>query len=58
MKTKTTELADELRSEYDFTSMKGGVRGKYAKRCQGNTDGVGVVRAQVPLRKPRAAKPS
>ena len=28
------ELNDELREEYDFASMKGGVRGKYAKQYQ------------------------
>lgn len=28
------ELNDELRNEYDFASMKGGVRGKYAKQYQ------------------------
>jgi len=26
-----TEANDEMREEYDFASMKGGVRGKYAK---------------------------
>ncbi len=26
------ELNDELRDEYDFSQMKGGVRGKYAKQ--------------------------
>jgi hypothetical protein len=26
------ELNDELRDEYDFASMKGGIRGKYAKQ--------------------------
>ena len=26
------ELNDELRDEYDFVSMKGGIRGKYAKQ--------------------------
>ena len=32
MKTKhDTEANDEMRDEYDFASMKGGVRGKYAK---------------------------
>ena len=32
MKTKHyTEANDEMRDEYDFASMKGGVRGKYAK---------------------------
>ncbi len=29
----TDELADELREEYDFSQMTGGVRGKYAKQC-------------------------
>jgi hypothetical protein len=28
------ELNDELRDEYDFASMKGGVRGKYAEQYQ------------------------
>jgi hypothetical protein len=28
------ELNDELRNEYDFSQMKGGVRGKYAKQYQ------------------------
>ena len=32
MKTKhDTEADDEMRDEYDFASMKGGIRGKYAK---------------------------
>ena len=32
MKTKHDTVAnDEMRDEYDFASMKGGVRGKYAK---------------------------
>jgi len=32
MKTKhDTECNDEMREEYDFANMKGGVRGKYAK---------------------------
>ena len=29
---------DELRPEYDFASMKGGVRGKYAKRFREGTN--------------------
>lgn len=29
---KTTRTDDELRPEYDFASMKGGVRGKYYER--------------------------
>ncbi|KHD07168.1 hypothetical protein PN36_27525 [Candidatus Thiomargarita nelsonii] len=28
------ELNDELRDEYDFSQMKGGVRGKYANQYQ------------------------
>ncbi len=32
MKTKQdTEHVDDMREEYDFANMKGGVRGKYAK---------------------------
>ena len=32
MKTKqNTDIGDDMRDEYDFASMKGGVRGKYAK---------------------------
>ena len=29
---------DDLRPEYDFASMKGGVRGKYAKRYRAGTN--------------------
>ena len=33
MKKKTTELKDDLRTEYDMKSLlKGGVRGKYARQ--------------------------
>lgn len=39
MKKKTTELKDELRAEYDLKSLlKGGVRGKYAKRYREGTN--------------------
>lgn len=38
MRTRTDERNDELRPEYDFAAMKGGVRGKYAKRCQRGTN--------------------
>ena len=31
---KTAKVPDELRPEYDFASMPGGVRGKYAVRYQ------------------------
>jgi hypothetical protein len=38
MKKKTTELNDELRPEYDLKSLlKGGVRGKYAKKYRAGT---------------------
>lgn len=29
---------DDLRSEYDFSKMKGGVRGKYAQRYRAGTN--------------------
>ncbi len=32
------EMEDELRSEYDFTQMKGGVRGKYIERYRAGTN--------------------
>ena len=32
------EMEDELRSEYDFTQMKGGVRGKYVERYRRGTN--------------------
>ena len=32
MKKTSTKSTDDMRPEYDFASMKGGVRGKYAKR--------------------------
>jgi hypothetical protein len=40
MKKKTTnEMKDELRPEYDLKSLlKGGVRGKYAKKYRGGTN--------------------
>ncbi len=39
MKKKTTEMDDELRPEYDLKSLlKGGVRGKYAKRYREGTN--------------------
>jgi len=30
--------ADEMRAEYDFASMKGGVRGKYVRRARERTN--------------------
>ena len=35
---KTDEQADDLRPEYDFASMRGGVRGKYVKRLREETN--------------------
>ncbi|ACK73401.1 conserved hypothetical protein [Gloeothece citriformis PCC 7424] len=32
------ELEDELQEEYDFSQMKGGVRGKYYERFQEGTN--------------------
>ena len=37
MKKKTDEL-DELRPEYDFSQMVGGVRGKYVERYRAGTN--------------------
>jgi hypothetical protein len=35
-KEHNNEMEDELRSEYDFAQMEGGVRGKYVERyCSG-----------------------
>ncbi|MBW4621139.1 MAG: hypothetical protein KME17_17495 [Cyanosarcina radialis HA8281-LM2] len=33
-----SEMEDELRSEYDFTQMTGGVRGKYVDRYRAGTN--------------------
>jgi len=39
MKKQTANATDELRPEYDLRQLlKGGVRGKYAKRCQAGTN--------------------
>lgn len=39
MKKKTKHNRnDDLRSEYDFASMKGGIRGKYAQRFREGTN--------------------
>jgi len=35
---KKTNSTNGLRSEYDFASMKGGIRGKYAKRYRAGTN--------------------
>jgi hypothetical protein len=38
MKKKVDELEDELRPEYDFSKMAGGVRGKYVERYRAGTN--------------------
>jgi hypothetical protein len=38
LKKKIDELEDELRPEYDFSSMTGGVRGKYVERYRSGTN--------------------
>lgn len=38
MKKIHDTLGDNMRPEYDFASMKGGVRGKYAKRFREGTN--------------------
>ena len=37
-KTNNREMDNELRPEYDLSQMKGGVRGKYAKRFREGTN--------------------
>jgi hypothetical protein len=37
-KTQTITRNDEMRPEYDFRSMKGGVRGKYVERVRETTN--------------------
>ena len=38
MKKEVDELEDELRPEYDFSNMAGGVRGKYVERYRTGTN--------------------
>ena len=38
MKKTTQTLTDDLRPEYDFASMKGGIRGKYLRRAREGTN--------------------
>lgn len=38
MKKTKPILADDIRSEYDFASMKGGIRGKYVRRASEGTN--------------------
>ena len=40
MKKEVSELEDELRPEYDFSKMAGGVRGKYVERYRAGTNWV------------------
>ena len=40
MKKEVSELEDELRSEYDFSKMAGGVKGKYVERYRAGTNWV------------------
>lgn len=37
-KVNNREIEDDLRPEYDFSKLNGGVRGKYAKRIQQGTN--------------------
>jgi hypothetical protein len=37
-KANNEKIADELRPEYDLAKLKGGVRGKYAKRFKQGTN--------------------
>lgn len=37
-KDKENEMEDELLAEYDFSKMKGGVRGKYVERYRAGTN--------------------
>ncbi|NJM45556.1 MAG: hypothetical protein HC860_04740 [Alkalinema sp. RU_4_3] len=38
MKKEVDELEDELRPEYDFSKMTGGIRGKYVERYRAGTN--------------------
>ena len=38
MRTRASDPTGELRAEYDFATMKGGVRGKYAKQYRQGTN--------------------
>ena len=38
MKKANRKVKDDIRPEYDFALMKGGVRGKYAKRYRSGTN--------------------
>ena len=47
-KASSKQLDDDLRPEYDFSSLKGGVRGKYYRRFQASTN---IVRIEPDLAK-------
>ena len=38
MKKVSTKSENDMRAEYDFASMKGGVRGKYSKQYRAGTN--------------------
>jgi hypothetical protein len=38
MKASKPQLKNDLRSEYDLSKLKGGIRGKYAKRYRAGTN--------------------
>jgi hypothetical protein len=48
MKKGSSRQNDDLRPEYDFSSLKGGVRGKYYRRFQAGTN---IVRLEPDLAK-------
>jgi hypothetical protein len=48
MKKASSKQDDDLRPEYDFSSLKGGVRGKYYRRFQASTN---IVRLEPDLAK-------
>jgi len=48
MKKANSRQDDDLRPEYDFASLKGGVRGKYYRRFQAGTN---IVRLEPELAK-------
>lgn len=58
MKNVESEEEDDLRPEYDFSEMKGGVRGKYVERYRQGTNMavVGHVPFEVGLRGALAAR--
>jgi hypothetical protein len=49
MKKMTRAISDELRPEYDFAAMKGGIRGKYVRRVHEGTNIVVIAPDTSPL---------